>query len=209
LDPNNKTLERKQSHSRKRRRYPSKGHSNEEKRFISISGEHSHVSPKEQETNVSGQAFNDADCVRILLERNMVLDDPHNNKGLKFVTEFLSYSKSKDCASLILDSFEGNTLKAYKAGWSVFLDFLLSCEWDDLDLFNSEEHIQELYNNFIAFLMNERNNVPYHAVLSYKSAVASLLDTAYDTHFADNVSQKLMVRGFKKRNLKAPAKRAI
>jgi hypothetical protein len=108
-----------------------------------------------------------------------------------------------------LDSFEGTTLKAYKVGWSVFIVFLLSCEWDDLDLFNSEEHVQELYDNFVAFLMNERNNVPYHTVLLYKSAVASFLDTAYDTHVAVNVSQKLMVRGFKKRNLKAPAKRTI
>jgi hypothetical protein len=108
-----------------------------------------------------------------------------------------------------LDFFEKNTLKVYKAGWSLFLDFLLQCEWDDLDFFNTEEHIQELYNNFVAFLMNERNNVPYHVILQNKSAVASFLDTAFDIHVSDNVSQKLMVRGFKKRNLKAPAKRAI
>jgi hypothetical protein len=124
--------------------------------------------------------------VRILLERDWVLNDPHNDKGLKFVTEFLTYCKSKDCAFLILDSFEKNTLKAYKAGWSIFIDFLLSCEWDDLDFFNTEEHIQELYNNFVAFLMNERYNVPYHAILQYKSAIASFLDTAYDTHVAKN-----------------------
>jgi hypothetical protein len=93
LDPNSKTLERKQSRSRKHRRHPSKGHPNEEKRFISTSGEHGHVSPKEQEFDVTGQAFNDADCVRILLERDWILNDPHNDKGLKFVTEFLSYRK--------------------------------------------------------------------------------------------------------------------
>jgi hypothetical protein len=56
--------------------------------------------------------------------------------------------------------------------------------------------------------MNERNNVPYHATLQYKSAVASVLNWAYNIHVADNVSQKLIVRGFKKRILKAPAKRA-
>jgi hypothetical protein len=82
---------------------------------------------------------NNADCVRILLGRDWILKDPLNDKGLKFVTEFLSYHKSKDCANLILDSFEGTTLKAYKASWSVFVDFLLSCEWDDIDFFNSEE----------------------------------------------------------------------
>jgi hypothetical protein len=75
----------------------SKGHSNEEKRSVFTSGEHGHVSPKEQDTIVSGQAFNDADCVRILQERDWILDDPHNDKGLKFVTEFLSYHKSEDC----------------------------------------------------------------------------------------------------------------
>jgi hypothetical protein len=209
LDPDTKTLERKESRSWKRRRYIGERIFNEEKRTVFTSGEYGHVSPEEKEFNVTGQAFNDTDCVRILLECDLILEDPHNDKGLKFVTKFLSYHKSEDCAKLILDSFEGTTLKTYKAGWSVFIDFLLSCEWDDLDLFNSEEHVQELYDNFVSFLMNERNNVPYHAVLLYKSAVASFLNTCYDTHVADNVSQKLMVRGFKKRNLKAPAKRAI
>jgi hypothetical protein len=209
LDPNTKIPKRKESRSRKRRRYIGERIFNEEKRSVFTPREHGHVSPEEQEFNITGQAFNDADCVRILLERDWILDDPHNNKGLKFVTEFLSYHKSEDCAKLILHSFEGNTLKAYKAGWSVFIDFLLSCEWDDLDLFNSEEHVQELYDNFVSFLMNERNNVPYHATLQYKSTVASFLNTAYNIHVADNVSQKLTVRGFKKRNLKAPTKRAI
>jgi hypothetical protein len=147
--------------------------------------------------------------VRILLGRDWILEDPHNDEDLKFVTEFLSYHKSEDCANLILDSFEGTTLKAYKAGWSLFVDFLLSCEWDDIVFFNSEEQVQELYDSFVSFLMNERNNVPYHATLQYESAVASFLNTAYNIHVADNVSQKLIVRGFKKRNLKAPAKRAI
>jgi hypothetical protein len=57
--------------------------------------------------------------------------------------------------------------------------------------------------------MNERNNVPYNATLLYKSAVSSFLDSAYNTHVADNLSQKLVVRGFKKRNRKTPSKRAI
>jgi hypothetical protein len=35
-----------------------------------------------------------------------------------------------------LNSFEGTTLKAYKAGWSVFVDFLLLSEWNDIDFFN-------------------------------------------------------------------------
>jgi hypothetical protein len=140
---------------------------------VFTSQKHGHVSPEEQ-------AFNDADCVRVLLERDWILEDPHNDKGLKFVTKFLSYHLSKDSANLILSSFEGTTLKAYKAGWSVFIDFLLSCEWDDIDFFNSEEQVQELYDNF----------------------VASFLNSAYNIHVAENVSQKLIVRGFKKTNRK-------
>jgi hypothetical protein len=103
--------------------------------------------------------------VRIQLERDWSLEDPHNDKGLKFVTRYLSYHLSKDSANLILSSFEGTTIKAYKAGWSVFVDFLLSCELDDFDFFNLEEHFQELCDNFVSFLMNEHNNVPYHATL--------------------------------------------
>jgi hypothetical protein len=136
------------------------------------------------------------------------LEDPHNDKNLKFVTKFLSYHLSKERANLILSSFEGITLKAYKAGWSVFVDYLLSCEWDDIDFFNSVEQVQELYDNFLSFLMNERNNVPYNATLLYKSAVTSFLYSVYNIHVADNVTQKLVVR-VKKRNLKAPAKREI
>jgi hypothetical protein len=134
------------------------------------------------------------------------LEDPHNDKGLKFVTKFLSYHLSRERANLILSSFEGTTLKAYKASWSVFVDYLLSCEWDDIDFFISEEQVQELYDNFVSFLMNERNNVPYNTTLLYKSPVASFLNSAYNIHVADNVAQKLVLRGFKKRNHKAPAK---
>jgi hypothetical protein len=57
--------------------------------------------------------------------------------------------------------------------------------------------------------MNERHNVPYNATLLYKSSVASFLNWAYNIHIADNVAQKLVVRGFKKRNRKAPSKREI
>jgi hypothetical protein len=110
---------------------------------------------------------------------------------------------------LILSSFEGTTLKSYKAGWSVFVDYLLSCEWDDMDFFNSEEQVQELYNNFVSFLMNERNNVPYNVTLLYKSAVASFMNSVCNILVADSVAQKLVVRGFKKINRKAPSKRAI
>jgi hypothetical protein len=154
LDTDLKTLKCEKRSSWECGRYIRKRIFNEEKRSVFTSREHVHVSPEEQ-------AFNDADCVRILLERDWILD-PHNDKGLKFVTEFLSYHLSKNRANLILSSFEGITLKAYKAGWSVFVDFLLSYEWDDIDFFNSEEQVQELYDNLVSFLMNERNNVPYY-----------------------------------------------
>jgi hypothetical protein len=47
----------------------------------------------------------------------LILEDPHNDKGLKFIKKFLSYHLSKNRANLILSSFEGTTLKAYKEGW--------------------------------------------------------------------------------------------
>jgi hypothetical protein len=144
-----------------------------------------------------------------LLERNWILNDPHNDKVLKLVRKFFSYHSSKDRVNLILNSFEETTLKAYKAGWSIFVDYLLSCEWDDIDFFNSEEQVQELYNNFVSFLMNEQNNVPYKATLLYKLAVFSFLNSNYNIHVANNVAQKLIVRSFKKRNQKTPSKQAI
>jgi hypothetical protein len=57
--------------------------------------------------------------------------------------------------------------------------------------------------------MNERNKVPYHTTLLYKSAIASFLNSAYNIHVAGNLDQKLVVRNFKKRNCKIPSKRAI
>jgi hypothetical protein len=121
LDTNIKKLEREKSSTWKRGRYIRKRLINNKKGPVFTSRKHGEVSPKEQ-------AFNDVDCVRILLESDWILENSHNDEGLKFVTEFLSCHLSKESADLILSSFEGTTLKAYKAGWSVFVEFLLSRE---------------------------------------------------------------------------------
>jgi hypothetical protein len=145
LDPDTKSPEREKSNSWECGRYIRKRLINEEKGPVFTSWKHGDVSPEEQ-------AYNDADYVRILLGRDWILKDPHNDKVVKLVTKVLSYHLSRKRANLILSSFEGTTLKAYKAGWSIFVDFLLSCEWDDIDFFNSEEQVQELYDNFVSFL---------------------------------------------------------
>jgi hypothetical protein len=68
LDPSLKTLEREKSSSWESGRYIRKRLINEEKGPVFTSRKHGHVSPEEQ-------AFNDADCVCILLERDWILDD--------------------------------------------------------------------------------------------------------------------------------------
>jgi hypothetical protein len=103
LDSDHKTIEREKSSSWERGRYIRKRLINEEKGPMFTSWKHGNVSLEEQ-------AYNNADCVRLLLERDWILEDPHNDK---------------DSTNIILSSFERTTLKTYKSGWSVFVDFLL------------------------------------------------------------------------------------
>jgi hypothetical protein len=97
-------------------------------------------------------------------------------------------------------------LKNYRGGWASFISFLEEEEfiWED---FNSSEGIQRIFDDFAAWLGQESTNTnrfPYSEVSLYKSAVSSLINTAFNLKVSESYVSRLCMKGFKMIHRRAP-----
>jgi site-specific recombinase XerD len=96
-------------------------------------------------------------------------------------------------------------LDAYAGGGlASLISFLEEVIWEDFD---SSEGIQRIFDDFSAWLRQESTNTnrfSYSEVRLYKSAVSSLINTAFNLKVSESYANKLCMKGFRMAHRRTP-----